>query len=163
MVAEKDLHDLEARIHRMNPTAKRLYAQKCRVNLKDILGLNTFNLYHKLTINPHFLEDHYHHHHDDKVSSIAFREEQALDMKKVDEWMIYLVQEKGEDLLRYKGILHIKDMNERLVFQGIHMLFAGKADRKWKEDENKMSELVFIGKDLNKEELEKQFKGCIAR
>ncbi|MGM0873791.1 MAG: CobW family GTP-binding protein [Bacillota bacterium] len=162
LVVEKELLDLEVRIQRMNPTAKRLYAQNCRVNLKDILGLNTFNLDHKLTINPHFLEDHHHHHHDDKISSIAFREEQALDMKKVDEWMSYLVQEKGEDLLRYKGILHIKDMKERVVFQGIHMLFAGKADRKWKEDENKMSELVFIGKDLNKEELEKQFKGCIA-
>lgn len=162
LVVEKELHDLEARIHSMNPTAKRLYAQNCQVNLNDILGLNTFDLNHKLTINPHFLDDHHHHHHDDKVSSIAFREVKPLDMKKVDEWMSYLVQEKGEDLLRYKGILHIKDMKERVVFQGIHMLFAGKADRKWKEDEDKLSELVFIGKDLNKEELEKQFKDCIA-
>ena len=38
------------------------------------------------------------------------------------------------------------------------MLFSGYPDRKWKEKETRLSELVFIGKDLNKEELEQQFK-----
>ena len=42
------------------------------------------------------------------------------------------------------------------------MLFSGRPDRKWKENETRLSELVFIGKDLNKEELEQQFKNCIA-
>ena len=95
------------------------------------------------------------------MSSIAFREEKPLDLEKVDHWMSYLVQEKGEDLLRYKGILHIKGMEKRIIFQGLHMLFSGYPDRNWKQDETRISELVFIGKDLNKEELEQQFKKCI--
>ena len=77
--------------------------------------------------------------------------------------MSFLVREKGEDLLRYKGILHIKGIEQRVVFQGLHMLFSGHPDRKWKENEIRRSELVFIGKDLNKEELEQQFKNCIAK
>jgi G3E family GTPase len=162
LVSDEDLNRLERRITNINPAAKRLHAQNCNINLKDILGINTFDVNHKLEIDPHFLEDHHHHHHDDKVSSIAFREERALDLEKVDLWMDYLVREKGEDLLRYKGILHIKGMENRVVFQGLHMLFSGHPDRKWKEDETRLSELVFIGKDLNKEELEQQFKNCIA-
>lgn len=162
LVSNEELHTLERRISQMNPAAKRLHTQNCNVALKDILGIHTFDVNHKLEIDPHFLEDHHHHHHDDKVSSIAFREEKPLDMDKVNQWMSYLIQEKGEDLLRYKGILHIKGIKERIVFQGLHMLFSGRPDRKWKESEEKLSELVFIGKDLNKEELEQQFKNCIA-
>lgn len=163
LVSDDDLNSLERRITNINPAAKRLHAQNCNINLRDILGINTFNVDRKLEIDPHFLEDHHHHHHDDKVSSTAFQEEKPLDLEKVDHWMSYLVREKGEDLLRYKGILHIKGMEHRIVFQGLHMLFSGNPDRKWKENETRLSELVFIGKDLNKKELEQQFKNCIAK
>ncbi|MCJ2145707.1 GTP-binding protein [Bacillus sp. B19-2] len=163
LVSNNDLKSLEQRLVNMNPAAKRLHARDCNINLKDILGINTFDVNRKLEIDPHFLEDHHHHHHDDKVSSIAFREEKPLDLAKVDHWMSYLVREKGEDLLRYKGILSIKGEEYRIVFQGLHMLFSGRPDRKWNENETKQSELVFIGKDLDKEELERQFKNCIAK
>ncbi|WP_458118002.1 CobW family GTP-binding protein [Bacillus sp. PK6-026] len=163
LVSNDDLESLEQRLVNINPTAKRLHARDCNINLKDILGINTFDVNRKIEIDPHFLEDHHHHHHDDKVSSIAFREEKPLDLAKVDHWMSYLVREKGEDLLRYKGILSIKGEEYRIVFQGLHMLFSGRPDRKWNENETKQSELVFIGKDLDKEELERQFKNCIAK
>ncbi|QII49043.1 GTP-binding protein [Bacillus paralicheniformis] len=163
LVSNDDLESLEQRLVNMNPAAKRLHARDCNINLKDILGINTFDVNRKLEIDPHFLEDHHHHHHDDKVSSIAFREEKPLDLAKVDHWMSYLVREKGEDLLRYKGILSIKGEEYRIVFQGLHMLFSGRPDRKWNENETKQSELVFIGKNLDKEELERQFKNCIAK
>jgi G3E family GTPase len=162
LISSDDLNSLEQRINQMNPTAKRLHAQNCSIDLNEILGIHTFDVDRKIEIDPHFLEEHHHHHHDDKVSSIAFREEKPLDLDKVNHWMSYLVQEKGEDLLRYKGVLYIKGMKERIVFQGLHMLFSGRPDRRWKESERKITELVFIGKDLNKEELEKQFKNCIA-
>ncbi|RRN67705.1 GTP-binding protein [Peribacillus simplex] len=162
LVSDDDLNTLERRLTNMNPAAKRMHAQNCNINLRDILGINTFDVNRKLEIDPHFLEDHHHHHHDDKVSSIAFREEMPLDFDKINEWMSYLVQEKGEDLLRYKGILHIQGIQQRIVFQGLHMLFSGRPDRKWKDSETRLSELVFIGRDLNKDELEQQFKNCIA-
>ena len=137
LVSNDDLQSLERRLTNINPAAKRLHAQNCNINLRDILGINTFDVNRKLEIDPHFLEDHHHHDHDDKVSSIAFREDKPLDLEKVDQWMSYLVQKKGEDLLRYKGILHIKGMEKRVVFQGLHMLFSGYPDRKWKEKRNK--------------------------
>lgn len=163
LVSNDDLISLEQRLVNINPAAKRLHARDCKINLKDILGINTFDVNRKLEIDPHFLKNHHHHHHDDKVTSIAFREEKPLDLAKVDQWMSYLVREKGEDLLRYKGILYIKGEECRIVFQGLHMLFSGRPDRKWNENEKKQSELVFIGKDLDKEELERQFKNCVAK
>ena len=95
LVSNDDLQSLERRLTNINPAAKRLHAQNCNINLKDILGINTFDVNRKLEIDPHFLEDHHHHDHDDKVSSIAFRENKPLDLEKVDQWMSYLVQKRG--------------------------------------------------------------------
>ena len=162
LVSDENLKTLEQRIIQMNPTAKRLYAENCNINLDNILGIHTFDVNQKLEIDPHFLDDHHHHKHDDKVSSVAFQEENPLDIGRVNQWMSYLIRRKGEDLLRYKGILYVQGIKERIVFQGIHMLFSGRIDRQWQENEKRISELVFIGKDLNKEELELQFKNCIA-
>ena len=37
LVSEGNLQELEGRIVKMNPAAKRLYAQNCNIELKDIL------------------------------------------------------------------------------------------------------------------------------
>ncbi|WP_162144527.1 GTP-binding protein [Ectobacillus panaciterrae] len=50
---------------------------------------------------------------------------------------------------RYKGIRSVAETSCRVVFQGIHMLFAGQADREWKDNENRTSEMVVIGRNLN--------------
>jgi G3E family GTPase len=41
------------------------------------------------------------------------------------------------------------------------MLFTGRPDKKWQEGEKRKTELVFIGRNLDKVELEKQFNACI--
>ncbi len=160
LLKRDELLPLEKRVYMINPTAKILYAENCKVDLNEVLGIKSFELNHKLDFIPHLLEEH--HHHDDRISSVSFVEERPLDRSKLDRWMSYLIQEKGEDLLRYKGILYVDGVEERVVFQGLHMLFAGKPDRKWREEEVKRSQLVFIGKNLDKKELKRQFRACLA-
>ena len=46
--------------------------------------------------------------------------------------------DKGEDLFRYKGVLAVKGMDQKFVFQGVHMLFGGGFSSEvppWKEGE----------------------------
>jgi hypothetical protein len=47
--------------------------------------------------------------------------------------------------------------------QGVHMLFEGMPDRLWKEGEKRVSKMVFIGKDLDKELIEEGFRECIVK
>ena len=54
LVSNDNLITLEQRLANMNPVAKRLHAQNCNINLRDILGINTFDVNHKLEIDPHF-------------------------------------------------------------------------------------------------------------
>ena len=67
-----------------------------------------------------------------------------------------------ERLLRYKGILNFKDHDKRTVFQGIHGLFEAKLDRQWQDDEQPISRIVFIGRDLPKNEIHQGIKECIS-
>jgi G3E family GTPase len=62
-----------------------------------------------------------------------------------------------------KGILNIAGNDERFVFQGVHMLFDAKADRTWRVGEKRRNQMIFIGKNLNREELISGFKSCISK
>jgi G3E family GTPase len=48
------------------------------------------------------------------------------------------------------------------VIQGVHMLLDGREDEAWKDGDRRISQLVFIGKNLDRNELEQGFLSCIA-
>jgi G3E family GTPase len=101
------------------------------------------------------------HHHDDEIGSIGIHEERALDARKVNDWLSYLLQSHGEHILRMKGVLNIKGDERRYVFHGVHMMFDGRPDRAWGETA-RSSQLVFIGRKLDRHELLAGFSACLA-
>jgi G3E family GTPase len=102
------------------------------------------------------------HAHDERVSSVGIRVPGALDGKRLNDWISQLLQTKGGDLYRMKGVLCVKGTNKRLVFQGVHMLFDAKFDREWRTDEDRTNVLVFIGRNLDRAALTEGFKACLA-
>jgi G3E family GTPase len=101
------------------------------------------------------------HHHDAQISSLGIEEPRALDARKVNDWLSWLLQAHGEDILRMKGVLNIKGDDRRYIFHGVHMMFDGRPDRPWGEAP-RASQLVFIGRGLDREELLAGFLGCVA-
>jgi G3E family GTPase len=101
------------------------------------------------------------HHHDDEISSIGIEEPRALDARKVNDWLSYLLQSHGEDILRMKGVLNIAGDERRYVFHGVHMMFDGRPDRDWGSAQ-RASQLVFIGRKLDRQELLAGFLACVA-
>lgn len=68
----------------------------------------------------HSHDDHEHGHdhvHDDRVSSLSVVLDGNVDMDKVNMFLGGLVELNAEDLYRYKGLLAIEGMDERIVFQ----------------------------------------------
>ena len=106
---------------------------------------------------------HSHHVHDDAVGSVSLSLDGDLDLDLVNDWLGLLLNERWEDLYRMKGVLAIQGCDERYVFQGVHALFEGMPDRAWKADETRSSKLVFIGKDLDRAELQRDFEACLSR
>jgi len=102
------------------------------------------------------------HEHDEEVSSVGITIAGDLDGRKINAWLSDLLQKKGTDIFRMKGVLSIKGDKNRFVFQGVHMLFDGKPDRPWRSGEVRSNKLIFIGRHLNREELTEGFKSCLA-
>jgi len=101
------------------------------------------------------------HVHDTSVSSVGITLDGDLDAKKLNLWMSKLLQEKGPDIFRMKGILAIKGEPNRFVFQGVHMLFDGKVDKPWGKTP-RGNKLIFIGRNLDRDALTAGFKSCLA-
>lgn len=160
LITSQELVNLTARIRKMNANAEVFGTTNCEVPIQKVLGVKSFQLNEKLKIRSNLLTEAYHHHHDDTVSSIVLTSNEPLIMERVNQWFSYLVQIKGESLFRYKGILYIKNSKYRTVFQGVHMLFASTEDRKWRDGESRKSELIFIGSNLDMEELQMGFRYC---
>jgi G3E family GTPase len=101
------------------------------------------------------------HHHDAEIGSIGIEETRPLDARKVNDWLSWLLQAHGENILRMKGVLNIKGDARRYVFHGVHMMFDGRPERAWGAAA-RASQLVFIGRKLDREELLAGFLGCVA-
>ena len=82
------------------------------------------------------------------------------DSEKFQDWFGKLLQTKGQDILRSKGILDFEGQNERFVFQGVHMLMDGSPMGKWPENQPRNSRIVFIGRDINNMGLKEGFESC---
>ncbi len=102
------------------------------------------------------------HTHEEAVTSVGLIEEQPIDAARFDTWMSFLLRTKGVDIFRTKGVLNIAGSSQRFVFQGVHMLFDSQMDRPWYPDEPRLSQLIFIGRRLDRAELTMGFRACVA-
>jgi len=101
------------------------------------------------------------HHHEQGVTSIGIEDARALVPDKVNEWLSYLLQSRGQDIMRMKGILNFKGEPRRYVFHGVHMIFDGRLEQPWGA-QPRGNRLVFIGRNLDRRELEAGFESCVA-
>ena len=102
-----------------------------------------------------------HHHHDEEITSVGISDPRPLDGRKLDEWLNYLMQSQGQDIFRMKGVLNLTGEERRYVFHGVHMMFDGKLERPWGKLPRHNS-LVFIGRKLDRKEIEAGFESCVA-
>ena len=53
-----------------------------------------------------------------KVSTVSLTSTSLIDLDRFNMWMGQLLQEKGNDLYRFKGILAMENYEEKFVVQG---------------------------------------------
>ena len=102
------------------------------------------------------------HSHDDSVKSVGLETAEPLDADAFNSWISDLLRERGPDIFRLKGIINFQKSAKRIVFQGVHMLFDSVADRAWGPDEKRQTQMIFIGRNLDREALTVGFRACIA-
>jgi G3E family GTPase len=161
VVQPDDVAALRQRLVKMNPRARISEAQHGVAAVDDLLDIRGFNLNAILEIEPDFLTD-VDHEHDDDVTSFVFRESRPLDLERIEDFLGGIVQVYGPQLMRYKGILNVRNVEQRIVFQGVHMLMGSDVGAAWKPGEKRESKIVFIGRDMPQDVLLDGLAQCAA-
>jgi G3E family GTPase len=161
LVSVHDVDALVGLVRTLNPLATIHRTRDCNIDLRHVLGVRAFDLRNVLKLDPQLLTDST-HDHDADIACVSIRERGAVDATQFTRWLNELVQLKGKDLLRTKGIVDIAGEPRRLVFHGVHMTLDGRPGKPWNPADLRMSELVFIGRNLDPQSLRSGFAGCRA-
>lgn len=177
LVNDADVEALTKKIQHINGMAQIKKAKFGVVDMDFVLGVGGYDLDRIDSEVPsegshcenhdheHGHECHKGHHHDHKhdsaATSVSIVSEGTLDLDELDDWLERLVEEKGVDLYRMKGVLSVNDSETRYVFQGVHSTLDGCPGKAWGSDEKRINKLVFIGRNLDESALRKGFKGCL--
>tara|TARA_B100000401_G_C52768208_1_gene701827 strand:+ start:153 stop:1343 length:1191 start_codon:yes stop_codon:yes gene_type:complete len=165
LVDEEELKIVETRIKSINNHAPIFRTENSLIDPKELINIGSFDLDRTLEMDPEFLDTDAEHEHDQRVTSTSARFEGDLNVNKLERWIGTLMRDKGEDLFRYKGVLSVKGMDEKFVFQGVHMLFSGDYSKEiglWKDGETRECRFVFIGRDLDHKALQDGLMECLA-
>lgn len=162
LVDSAQIADVTRRIRGINAAATVLPAVRCGVDLGDVLDVRAFDLEQILSTDPGFLDPDAEHQHDASVSSVGIDVEGTVNVEKLNEWLGKLLTERGPDLFRSKGVLNLAGTDKRYVFQGVHMLHDGDLGAPWRSGESRRNRMIFIGRNLDRAELEAGFRACLA-
>ena len=152
---------LETRVRGLNATAEIFRSSYAKVDLDKILGIGAFDLSRTMAVDEHFLDDH-HHQHDPSLDSISFVFDASFDKERLNAYLAELLQARGDDIFRLKGIIAVSGDNRRGVLQGVHRIFEIRPADPW-GPKKRDSKIVFIGRKLDRGELEAGLRNCLAR
>jgi len=168
------LDELETSLRKLNQTAPILRSRYGMVDLSEILNVKGFRpsyLRERAELLDIDLDDdhddgHHHHHHahmhDETVSSHSFVYTEAFDEARLSTFLHAYLNEHGDDIFRAKGIISVQDDDRFFVLQAVHKLVDFRADHDW-EDSTRKSKFVFIGRNLNPEEIDARLRTCQSR
>lgn len=186
LVTDEEFESLRKRLIRINPRAHIEAVHFGETDLSKIIDISGFNLNTILDIDPEFLaqthpdarhdhhdhshdhghdHDHHHHHHahSDEIGAFVFQSTKPFDPMRLEEFLGGVVQVYGPDLMRYKGILYMKGIDRRMLFQGVHMLMGAEPGKPWAPGEKKATKMVFIGRKLPQDIFTKGLEQCLAK
>jgi G3E family GTPase len=160
LLSPERLAAVDQMIRKLNPMARIHHTSNGEIDLAQVLDVGAFDLEVKLQVDPEFLGDH-EHQHDAAVRSFVLTETRPIDVNRFTIWMNAYALEHGDDLFRSKGIFHARGFRERVVFQSVRMLTTFKRDRLWRDDEEKSTVFVVIGRNLDRDEIAAGLEGCL--
>ena len=165
LASEGEISEVRNRVRAINAFAPVYETKNSIIDPSELIGIGAFDLSKTLEMDPEFLDTDAEHEHDENVTSTSSKFEGELNVNKLERWIGELMQTKAEDLFRYKGVLAVKGMDQKFVFQGVHMLFGGDFNQEiglWKDDEKRECRFVFIGRNLDHAALEAGLMECKA-
>lgn len=100
--------------------------------------------------------------HLDAIRSVSWTVEEPLTAFQLDLWIDVLMARRGNDILRFKGLIHLKDTPHPFVVHGVqHIFHPPVLLRDWQGDDRR-TKLVMIVRDFTDPELQELFSALNA-
>lgn len=156
---------LERRLRKLNPAAPILRTVAGNIEPHRLFHAG---LYDPVTKSPdvqRWLQEEkfgHHHHgqtsgdvnrHDDHIRAISMVVEDPVPGEALDHWLRSLMQLRGPDLLRFKGIVNVAGMSGPMVLHGVqHVIYPPVVLKSWPSDDRR-TRMVFITYDIEEKTL----------
>ncbi|MDD2763191.1 MAG: GTP-binding protein [Opitutaceae bacterium] len=157
---------LLANLRRINGTARVFVTQDAQAPVADLLDLGGFDLARVENgvsgcreQEPQAESAGGHHEHE--IETVALSLADHYDFERFRAWLEAFIAEHAAGIYRAKGIVALHGVDERLVFQGVHGRFQAGLGRPW-GGERAVSRMVFIGRDLDRDAIERGLAECRA-
>ncbi|HTN21819.1 MAG TPA: GTP-binding protein [Pelobium sp.] len=162
----EELKKVDETIKKINPLASFEFTDYAKVKTAQILNLEAYNKkkttfklgFSNLNRDNIFNIPTEGKHHDIVSQSFVFP--QSFDLIKLRHYFTVMLAIQGAWFYRIKGILYIEGLNRKLIIQSVKGTPVFTDGDDWTEDELRQTKLVFIGKNLKREVLEKGLSQC---
>jgi G3E family GTPase len=153
-------------IKAINPFAGIVFCNFAQTNTQPLLNLQAykkektqFKLGINLTQNQPFIFTKQHSHHN--IVSQGFIIGPSLDLLKIRHYFTVMLFIQGTYFYRIKGILNIEGLDKKLIIQSVKGAPVFTDGDAWQQEEKRETRIVFIGKELKREILEKGLMQCV--
>ncbi|XAR65264.1 hypothetical protein NMG60_11009319 [Bertholletia excelsa] len=161
------LEDLEKEIHNINSLANIIRSVRCQVDLSKILNCRAYDSA-QVTHLEALLEENKvlttNDLHDSGVRTLCVCESRPVNLDKVRLWLEEILWDKkyGMDVYRCKGVLSVSNSDQLHTLQAVREIYEIVPSRKWRNGENPINKIVFIGHSLKEEVLLASLRACIS-
>jgi G3E family GTPase len=178
---------LHARLRQLNPAAPIIRVVNGAVDPSAILEAGLFNMADKIPdvrkwLNAEAYADareqlghadshhahaprHDHHHdvnrHDARIQAFVFTHDQPVSWPGLSFALELLISNRGENLLRVKGIVNAKESDKPLAIHGVQHVFHPPAALPGWPDDDHRTRIVFITRDLSRQAIEEVLAGVL--
>ncbi len=113
----------------------------------------------------HHAHDHAHdpNRHGDSIRSFCLARDEPVAWDDLIGFFETVTQLQGENLLRVKGLLNVKESDRPIVIHGVQHLFHPPVQLDAWPTDDRRTRIVFIVKDIERGTVEALFDACVAR
>lgn len=134
----------------LTPGVQTVSCQQGKISADILLGFNAAVEDH-LDSRPSHHDQEEEHEHDDDINAVHLVLDPVKDSASLVNQLKAIAQQL--EIYRIKGFIAVANKPMRMVVQGVGNRFDTFFDRPWKADEPRQTQLVFIGRSLNQEQI----------
>ncbi|QNH56113.1 cobalamin biosynthesis protein CobW [Limnospira indica] len=134
----------------LTPGVQTVSCQQGKISADILLGFNAAVEDH-LDSRPSHHDQEEEHEHDDDINAVHLVLDPVKDSASLVNQLKAIAQQW--EIYRIKGFIAVANKPMRMVVQGVGNRFDTFFDRPWKTDEPRQTQLVFIGRSLNQEQI----------